>query len=221
MGITNYNFNRMKKYLPTDSLCELGDQWLFVDGIPHHTFARDVFKDVVSRYESIDYEDRDSVSLVLDLSKDINSQENYDKSKYDVVTDFGTMEHVVDYYQGFKNAYNLCKTGGVIITANPKINNWPGHGFHTFSVSFFEELAKLTEMEILFIEEYPACGNYTDGWEVCTELRKTKEEFPTREEFNQKLSNLYESKIENNSAASQIGLTEQDVNTILEFNNER
>ena len=66
----------MKKYLPTDSLCELGDQWLFVDGIPHHTFARDVFKDVVSRYESIDYEDRDSVSLVLDLSKDINSQEN-------------------------------------------------------------------------------------------------------------------------------------------------
>ena len=125
MGITDYNFNRMKTYLPTDSLCELGDQWLFVQNIPHHTFARDVCKDVVVRYESVDYLDKDSVSIVLDLNKDITNQENYDGYKYNVVTDFGTLEHVVDYYQGFKNAYNLCKVDGVLITANPKIDNWP------------------------------------------------------------------------------------------------
>jgi hypothetical protein len=214
MGITDYNFNRMKKYLPTDSLCELGDQWLFVSGVEHHTFSRDYFKDtgLIGRYESLDYMDREGVSIILDLNHDINEQENYDGFQYDVITDFGTLEHVFDYYQGLKNAYNLCKVGGVMIFSTPKVDSWPGHCFHTFESKFFTEFCTMTGMELIFIEEYPACGNTTDGWEICVEARKTNAEFPTREEFKSKLGPLYLTVIdEHPQGRSQMGLTTEDM----------
>ena len=58
--------------------------------------------------------------IILDLNKDIHEQSSYDGAKYDLVTDFGTLEHCGNYYQALKNAYDLNiygfrGSGGVII----------------------------------------------------------------------------------------------------------
>ena len=221
MGITQINFERMLKYLPVSSLCELGDQWLFLDnGVPHHTFSKEFFQDkknLIEEYHTIDIEERPTVSFVLDLSKDITKQNNYNNTQYDMVTDFGTLEHVVDYYMGLKNAYELCKVGGVMVISSPKIDNWPGHGFHYFSKEFFVEFSKLCKAELLFIDEFPACGNHKDGWEILAELRKIKKEFPTREKFEEVLSKLYVSVFDEDTCGgrSQIGLDMDEVDCIL------
>ncbi len=222
MGITDYNFQRMLKYLPVDSLCELGDQWLFISQVPHHTFSKDFFerddnKHLVNEYVSVDYMDRPSVSLRLDLNKDIHEQSSYDGAKYDLVTDFGTLEHCGNYYQALKNAYDLCKVGGVMIFSTPKVNNWPGHCFHTFTKEFFIKLCEITNMEILFIEEFPACDNVIDGWEICVETKKTNNKFPTKEEFNKQLRELYSSIIDEDAPGrSQMGLTEKEAKEYAE-----
>ena len=218
MGITEYNFNRLMKHLPVDSLCELGDQWLFIEEVPHHTFSKNYFRqkdkvDLIKKYVSIDYIERPSVDVVLDLNKDIHEQEAYDGEQYDLVTDFGTMEHCVNYYQALKNAYSLCKVGGAIMFSTPKVDSWPGHGFHTFTPDFFIKRCELTDMKLLFVSEYPACGNFKDGWEVCVDVIKTKENFPTQEEFNDHLRDLYQTTVDNSEGRSQTGLTQDEVTT--------
>ena len=216
MGITQYNFERMMKYIPTDSLCELGDQWLFVQGIPFHTFSRDFFSaegrnHLINRYDSFDYVDRESVNVVIDLNKPIQDQESYDGTKYDVVTDFGTLEHVCNYYMGLKNAFELCKDDGILVISNPKVGSWAGHCFHYFTHEFFSKFCELTGNTLILLEEYPACGNIKDGWEVCAEIKKTSNKFPTKEEFERELGSFYISVFDEHAPArSQSGLTNEE-----------
>ena len=218
MGITTYNFKRMLKYLPTESLCELGDQWLFLHGteVPLHTFSKDFFstdnyKHFIKKYDSIDYVDRESVDLVIDLNKPIHEQDSYAGTQYDVVTDFGTLEHVCNYYMGLKNAFDLCKKDGTVIIANPKVGSWSDHGFHFFTQEFFNKFCELTGNVLLFSEEFPACGNTKDGWEVCVEIKKVSDYFPSKDEFEKKLGSFYISVFDENAdGRSQHGLTVEE-----------
>jgi hypothetical protein len=77
-------------------------------------------------------------------------------------------------------------------------------------------------MELLFIVEFPACGNHKDGWEILADLRKTKKEFPNRKEFEMVLSELYVSFFDEDTCGdrSQIGLHLDGVNNILQKNTE-
>ena len=51
---------------------------------------------------------------------------------FDLVIDAGTLEHVYDVANGFRNAIAHCKVGGRIIHASPS-NSDCGHGFYQFS----------------------------------------------------------------------------------------
>ena len=57
-------------------------------------------------------------------------------SKYSVVFDGGTLEHVFNVAEALRSCMRMLKVGGHFIGHSPA-NNWFGHGFYQFSPEFF------------------------------------------------------------------------------------
>lgn len=98
----------------------------------------------------------------------------------DIVTDYGTAEHVGTTIEGqynfWINAHKLLKKGGIAIHAVPVFGKWPGHCKWYYSESFFEEF-KNCGYEIIMLET---------TWQdlVFCKLRKVREEsFMTLKDF--------------------------------------
>ena len=57
-------------------------------------------------------------------------------SKFDIVFDGGTLEHVFNVAEGLRSCMQMLKVGGHFIGHSPA-NNWFGHGFYQFSPELF------------------------------------------------------------------------------------
>ncbi|RYD35456.1 MAG: hypothetical protein EOP87_07330 [Verrucomicrobiaceae bacterium] len=102
-----------------------------------NAYAESFFRAIgISRVESMDVSAYESCSLVHDLNNPIPTEWH---SRYDVVFDGGTLEHVFHFPNAIANAMNLVKVGGVFVTATPS-NNYNGHGFYQFSPELFFRL---------------------------------------------------------------------------------
>ncbi len=102
-----------------------------------NSYAEAFFRAIgVGQVESMDVSAYESCSLVHDLNNPIPTEWH---SRYDVVFDGGTLEHVFHFPNAIANAMNLVKVGGVFITATPS-NNYNGHGFYQFSPELFFRL---------------------------------------------------------------------------------
>lgn len=118
-------------------MIELGNQH-FNDGRVSKTF----FKSMNVDHTSIDLNGLDE-SLPLNLCEDIILDQA------DIITNFGTSEHVDDQRMVFKNIHNLCKTKGYIINVVPIVGTWPNHCNYYYTNTFFDELAKINSYDIL------------------------------------------------------------------------
>lgn len=185
MGITGFSFSLLEKHGATKAglkMLELGDQNIYF-GPEYGKFAKPLFIKLGLEHTSLDLSSHEGGAVEFDLSK---PSENKDlKNKFDVVTNFGTSEHISSLYNCLKNIHEFCKKGGLIFHENPKTGNWPGHGFHYFTEKFYLELADKMEYKILEIGEHPAMGNQIDGWNIFCVLQKSKStKFISEEEFN-------------------------------------
>ncbi len=101
-----------------------------------------------NNYNSIDlngaYE-----SFKFDLNKDICTVYNFN-SKYDLVINNGTGEHVFNQHSLFLNIHNLTKTNGIMLHVLPFID-WINHGFYNFNPIIFGDLAASNKYEIIKI----------------------------------------------------------------------
>ena len=101
-----------------------------------------------NNYNSIDlngaYE-----SFKFDLNKDICTAYDFN-SKYDLVINNGTGEHVFDQHSLFLNIHNLTKTNGIMLHVLPFID-WINHGFYNFNPIIFGDLAASNKYEIIKI----------------------------------------------------------------------
>lgn len=104
---------------------------------------RGTYKDMLSNqgidHISIDLNGKDG-ALALDLQKPINMPTR------DIVTNFGTSEHIEDQEAVFKNIHNLSHNWMVGFV--PRVGNSPGHGLWHFETDFFEQLAELNNYGI-------------------------------------------------------------------------
>jgi hypothetical protein len=106
------------------------------------------------KVDSIDASNYENATIICDLNKPIS--DTY-KSKYDLVLDSGTLEHVFNFPQAISNCMNLTKLGGHFIGIYP-CNNFFGHGFYQFSSEIFyrtfskENGFKIIDV-ILFVDE--------------------------------------------------------------------
>lgn len=180
MGITQQSLNRLTPYLkPHIHMLELGAQNMYDNG--HYGWiAKDYFESINIHHISVDIiEHQGCVQCDLRELHPFNA-------KNDIVTNFGTAEHVDgSLYNPFKNIHNACKVDGIMIHENPKTGNWPSHGQHYFTMGFYPEFAMACGYQVVELTEEPAMGNVIDGWNVSCVLKKLSDnEFITEEQFN-------------------------------------
>lgn len=180
MGITSFSLSILDKYVKEGkSVCELGAQNLYDKHYDKHPYADVYYKSKGMTYECIDLS-KENGAIEMDLESPQKIQ-----TQFDLVTDFGTSEHIKDSYNVHKIIHDLTKVGGIIIKENPKTGNWIGHGFNYVSVDFYNKLAELNGYEILEIDEHPAMNNTIDGWNVYVVFKKVKDsKFISRTKFN-------------------------------------
>lgn len=206
MGITLFDTKLIKTVIDSykiKSVLELGSQNLYINGEKNPPFADGWYKENgIEHYISIDLAG-DNNSLQLHLEEELN-----ENMQFDLVTDFGTSEHVVKaeayettafhdgyinsvypdttksididtgFYNCWKNKFNFLKEEGIMINVNPKSGNWPGHGYAYYTKEFYRNLEAVSGLKIILIDENPAMGNTTDGWNIICIMQKINNTFP-------------------------------------------
>lgn len=165
---------------------ELGEQYINIDQFNQHKEENPLLSP--GFYQgiqtiSIDIEPKYH-ALNLDLSKNISTKERPEPG--DVVTDFGTLEHVGSLYWGLKNTFNLLKVGGYGMHVNPLSGGYvKNHGFHYFTEDFWRAFCGAAKLDIKMIDVKAAYHNIETGNEIYCVYQKTKEsKFPTKKQFD-------------------------------------
>lgn len=180
MGITDKSISRIFRHIGNgDTILELGCQNLYVNPYYGH-ISNEHFKRLGYDIDTWDITGCNGAEI-MDLRQPIEL-----KKQYDVITDYGTTEHIDgNYYQAHKNIHNHCKIGGIIIHENPKTGHWPGHGCNYVDMEFYEGLADACGYDILELCEEYAMGNTTDGCNISVVMRKVVDRpFITENKFN-------------------------------------
>lgn len=91
---------------------------------------------------SIDVNGRDG-ALNLDLSKDLMIEHPEWKGRFDLVTNYGTAEHVMNgIYECFKNIHDACRENGIMVNDGPPDCCCPWHSPYHYRAHFFPELGR-------------------------------------------------------------------------------
>jgi len=110
--------------------------------------AKTWFEEQGAKHVSFDINGLDG-AVVMDLCKPIPDKF---KGKFDMVTNFGTTEHVQDQEQVFQNIHDMVKVGGVMVHSVPLHGYWKGHCPFRYMVKFPNHLAGLNAYKLLFKE---------------------------------------------------------------------
>jgi len=90
----------------------------------------------VRSLSSLDVDPYQGADIICNLNKDLPPDL---WSKYDLVLDLGTLEHLSDFSIALRNIFRFLRPGGVYYFAVP-CNNWMNHGFFQISPTFFVDL---------------------------------------------------------------------------------
>ena len=103
-------------------------------------------------FQSYDCIDLDDAYCALPFNLNVNFANIYNfTDQFDLVTNFGVTEHVINQGTCFENIHNLCKKDGIMLHALP-MYNYINHGFYNYSPKFFEKLIAYDEYD--FISAY-------------------------------------------------------------------
>jgi hypothetical protein len=183
MGVTTIALDSLNKIfsglenLNNKTLLELGIQ-NFSGGEYNQQLVRNFFKNRFKQYLSIDLHNHPEVTL-CDLSI-------YQPKKFyaDIITNFGTSEHV-EYEEGqyncWNNIHNWLMVDGIMIHEIPEYGSWKNHCRYYTDYDFFKKMEDYGYQILEFDQHVDSNGNL--NWCV---LKKTEDkEFMTYEEFYQ------------------------------------
>ena len=99
-----------------------------------------------SEYRALDIFEDDKVHLF-----DLNMHDLPDelRNHFDLVTNFGTTEHVFDQVRCFRTMHEAAKVGGVLYTDVP-MGGYLYHGYFLYTPLFFMHLALANDYEVIF-----------------------------------------------------------------------
>jgi len=164
-------------------ICELGDQR--VKWSEHQSGKKYLLAAGASEHISIDLNGQRG-ALKKDLGQPIDDWKNY----FDMVTNYGTAEHVKNgIYQCFKNIHNWVRVDGAMVHAGPPAKGCPWHSPYHYESWFFEKLAEGNNYKHVMSEVRVTAGrrgvtNPLDKSLVCSVLvKKDDKEFMTFDDF--------------------------------------
>lgn len=135
------------KDLTSVRMFEFGNQHGMFDAL-NNGVAKTYYTALGVDHVSVDLNGHDG-ALKRDMTADLS-----DLGLFDVVTDFGSTEHIeplAGHYKAFKNFNLLCKVGGFIIhNLPPAYTEWVTHSPAQYTPDFFFKLGKLNGYEIMF-----------------------------------------------------------------------
>lgn len=98
---------------------------------------------------SLDINDYEGADILYDLN--IDGLSSVLSQKYDLITNFGTLEHVFNLPMALKNIFDATKIGGRILHWSPT-NNWVDHGFYQISPTFYYDYYRYNNFSIKMIQ---------------------------------------------------------------------
>ena len=107
--------------------------------------GRDLYEHLGMTYTCIDVDARFG-SLKLEMNFDAVPPEH--RGRYDLTTNHGTSEHILNQYNVFKMMHELTSTGGLILHAVPFTAHLE-HGFFNYNVDFFSTIARANSYRTL------------------------------------------------------------------------
>jgi len=211
VGYTQFTIDLISRHLDgVKSVVDLGSQNLYAGQYDPNKppFVSEWYKSNGIEYMCIDLAG-DNDALSADWSHPINLARRFDlvvdsgSSEHSVQTvEYETVAfhegHInsvypkgqvkeQDIFEGFYNCWlnkhEFCKRGGLIISENPKTQNWPLHGYTYLAETFYKGLCLWADYEILELGEHAALGNTTDGYNIYCVLKKNGDYFPKHTEF--------------------------------------
>lgn len=118
---------------PGFSVCELGDQHMA--GVDEPKLARTFYESLgCGRYEAIDGNGMGTVTA------DLNQPLPRSIGTFDLVTDFGTGEHIFDQAQVWRTMHDLTKVGGYLAFDRPH-QGYTKHCFYLVNPTLLRDLA--------------------------------------------------------------------------------
>jgi hypothetical protein len=85
-------------------------------------------------------------TILFDLNIHEPSQEMFEQ--FDLVTNLGTTEHIINQYQSMRTIHQLTKQGGLIYHDLP-MSGYHTHGYFSYNPLFFQHLAAANDYEIV------------------------------------------------------------------------
>lgn len=126
---------------------KLLDSHLNINNWPNHPreSAKSFYKDIgINDYTSIDL-NGELNSIPLDLNNELTDKSLF--NKFDLVTDFGSAEHVFNISECYKTIHKMAKVNGIIIICQTVFK---GNGYFYFDRSFLEGIAAANKYKILY-----------------------------------------------------------------------
>ena len=106
-----------------------------------------------SRYCSIDGNGRGT--HVWDLNLPLSAALKSELGQFDLVTDFGTGEHIFDQAQVWKTIHELTKLNGCIVFDRPT-PGWEKHCYYNTNVCLYHDIATANQYDLLMLQVSPA-----------------------------------------------------------------
>ena len=130
-------FRAFGRPAPSDAIIESFANWTGA--------ARDLYEHLGMTYACIDVDARFG-SLTLDMNFDEVPQPH--RNRYDLTTNHGTSEHILNQYNVFKMMHDLTSPGGLILHAVPFTVHLE-HGFFNYDVDFYTAIASANAYQTL------------------------------------------------------------------------
>ena len=127
-------------------------------------------------YNSIDADGKRD-SLVLDMNEIILEKHQFNKT-YDLVTNFGTTEHIFNQKNAFENIHNLTAKNGYIFHILP-FEGYLNHCYYNYHPNFFYDIALHNNYEIkgfwYFSQRYTKIFKTYNGYNMNKPLEYNNE----------------------------------------------
>ena len=150
------------------SVCELGNQQ--VSGVTPYP-AKQLYGWMgCGRYVSIDANGQGS--LLWDLNLPVTELE---LGTFDLVTDFGTGEHIFDQAQVWRTLHELTRPGGYIAFDRP-LQSYGKHGFYLTTRCLYEDIALANGYTVVRLEQ----AETPRGWLIRGVFQRLQTDEPFR-----------------------------------------
>ncbi len=171
-----------KLVLPGLKMAELGNQYIWADVFKSDgaVVAKHVFESFGVEHVSFDLNGKDG-AMKLDLGALL--PDGF-ASRFDIVTNCGTSEHVKDQYECWANIDRLCRVGGIMWHNVPEVGSWAEHSAHVWhNLDDLADLAGACEYEIIRLRRFERTDKGRPYHLIGAAFRKTHQDFITREQF--------------------------------------